>query len=49
MGMSLAYAIAQRVGGHMDIESQPGQGTTVSLTLPIAVADPAIEIDPKFN
>lgn len=39
MGMSIASAIAERVGGSMHIESAPGAGTTVSITLP--AADPA--------
>lgn len=36
LGMSLAYTIAQRAGGKMDIESEPGNGTTVRLVLPCA-------------
>ena len=38
MGMAIAYAIAQRVGGHLRIESALGRGTTIELTLPLARA-----------
>ncbi len=34
LGLSLVHGVAQSAGGHVDIESAPGRGTTVSLALP---------------
>ncbi|HRC72588.1 MAG TPA: ATP-binding protein [Candidatus Competibacter sp.] len=36
VGLALARRIAQRYGGQLELRSQPGQGTTASLQLPIA-------------
>jgi two-component system sensor histidine kinase HydH len=36
VGLSLARRIVERSGGHMDIESTPGQGTVVTLHLAMA-------------
>ncbi len=38
LGLSLVQALSQLHGGHMEIHSQLGQGTTVSLRLPIKAA-----------
>jgi signal transduction histidine kinase len=35
IGLSLVHAICDRVGGSMHIESVPGKGTTITLTLPV--------------
>jgi PAS domain S-box-containing protein len=35
LGMSMVYGFAQRSGGGIAIQSQPGQGTTVLLALPL--------------
>jgi signal transduction histidine kinase len=40
LGMSLAYAAAVSAGGRMEVQSQPGAGTTVTLVLPVASAEP---------
>jgi len=40
LGLSTVYGIVRQNGGHVDIDSQPGQGTTVSILLP-RVADSA--------
>ncbi|MEJ7930280.1 ATP-binding protein [Ramlibacter sp. AN1015] len=34
LGLSQVYALCQRTGGHADIRSTPGQGTTVAMRLP---------------
>lgn len=36
LGLATVYGIAARVGGRVEIESEPGFGTTVSVHLPIA-------------
>lgn len=36
LGLSLAHQIAERAGGSLEIESRPGQGTTITLLLPVA-------------
>ncbi len=38
LGLSMSYGILQRHGGTLDIESQPGRGTTVTISLPISTA-----------
>jgi signal transduction histidine kinase/ActR/RegA family two-component response regulator len=39
LGMSVSYGIIKRHGGEIVIESQPGQGTTFILHLPVAVVE----------
>ena len=34
LGLAAAYSIVQRHGGHIGVESMPGKGTTVTITLP---------------
>lgn len=41
MGLSLVHAIVERVGGLMAIDSEPGRGTTISLSLPVAAESAA--------
>ena len=36
MGLSMVYGFARQSGGHVTIDSKPGQGTTVRLFLPVA-------------
>jgi PAS domain S-box-containing protein len=38
LGLSMVHGFAQQCGGSLIISSDPGQGTTVSLWLPVAVA-----------
>ena len=40
LGLSISNRLAKLMGGTVDIESEPGQGTTVSVTLPMPVASP---------
>ena len=39
LGLSVVYGFAQQSGGHVEIESQPGYGTTVRLYLPVTHSD----------
>jgi PAS domain S-box-containing protein len=38
LGMSMVYGFMQQSGGHIAIDSSPGQGTTISLFIPLADA-----------
>ncbi|HEU5323357.1 MAG TPA: response regulator [Methylomirabilota bacterium] len=37
LGLSMAYSIVRRHAGEIRVESEPGQGTTFTLTFPVAV------------
>jgi CheY-like chemotaxis protein len=37
LGLSMAYGFVKQSGGHIEIESEPGQGTTVTVLLPRTV------------
>ena len=41
IGLHLARVLAEAQGGNLSLESQPGQGTVATLSLPVAAADPA--------
>ena len=41
LGLSVAYGIIQQLGGHISFHSEPGQGTTFSVFLPVSQADSA--------
>jgi signal transduction histidine kinase len=34
LGLSLSYSIVQKHGGRLEVESEPGRGTTFRVTLP---------------
>jgi two-component system NtrC family sensor kinase len=34
LGLSITYGIVQKMGGQIDVESEPGQGTTFTIILP---------------
>ena len=36
LGLSIAYQLAEKMGGNLIAESSPGQGATFILTLPLA-------------
>jgi two-component system, cell cycle sensor histidine kinase and response regulator CckA len=35
LGLAIVHAIVQRAGGFIDIETVPGRGTTVCVSLPV--------------
>jgi signal transduction histidine kinase len=37
LGLSICRRLAQMLGGHISLESQPGKGSTFTLTLPVQV------------
>jgi CheY-like chemotaxis protein len=46
LGLSTVWAIARQSGGHVEAESEPGRGTTITLYLPRAVGE-ADEVRPE--
>jgi CheY-like chemotaxis protein len=49
LGLSMVYGFVHQCGGHVDIESAPGVGTTVRLTLPRAFAEAAMTASPAAD
>lgn len=39
LGLSVSYGIVKKHGGEISVESQPGQGATFTVTLPLLTAD----------
>ncbi len=46
MGLALVYGSIQRHGGTLDIESEPGKGTTIRIHLPVGMAQTRIDSKP---
>ena len=44
LGLAVSYGIIERHEGLITVESQPGQGTTFSLDLPVADSGPAVAV-----
>lgn len=38
LGLSMVYGFVKQSGGHLEVDSQPGQGTRIALYLPVAPA-----------
>ena len=43
LGLAMAYGFAKQSGGGISIQSQPGQGTTVLMVLPLTTPEPDID------
>ncbi|NQV80020.1 MAG: response regulator, partial [Alphaproteobacteria bacterium] len=43
LGLSMVYGFVKQSGGDFDLESTPGAGTTVTLSMPLATVGPALE------
>ena len=42
LGMSLVFKLTQEMGWQLEVQSQPGRGTTVHLTLPVFTSPPPV-------
>jgi signal transduction histidine kinase len=47
LGLATVYGIATRAGGRIEIESEPGHGTVVSVYLPMATEPERVEPPPR--
>jgi signal transduction histidine kinase len=45
LGLYISRKIVERHGGHIDVQSSPGEGSTFSLVLPMFVDSTADDID----
>jgi len=46
LGLSMVFGFVKQSGGHVRIDSEPGQGTCITLYLP-RVLDPSVELRPE--
>lgn len=48
LGLTIVHALVKLHGGMLEIESKPGQGTSVSVILPPerVVAEPLVKLEP---
>jgi two-component system NtrC family sensor kinase len=40
LGLSVSYGIVRQHGGSIQVQSQPGQGSTFTIALPVPTAEP---------
>ena len=46
LGLSMVYGFAKQSGGHVELDSTPGEGTTIRMYLPASIQDLGIEEAP---
>jgi CheY-like chemotaxis protein len=44
LGLAMVYGMVQRHGGEIEIDSEPGKGTAVRLSFPVAAVAPSAEL-----
>ena len=44
LGLSLSYGIVQKHGGHIEVDSEPGRGTTFTIRLPVQQTEARAEV-----
>jgi PAS domain S-box-containing protein len=49
LGLSLARKLAEAMGGHLTVQSQPGVGSVFHLGLPLPAAEPALPATPPLE
>jgi PAS domain S-box-containing protein len=49
LGLSMAYGIVRRLGGDIEVESQPGKGTTFRILLPVELEAPEEAVFPRAS
>ena len=45
LGLAICFTILEKLGGRIEVQSQPGQGTTFCITLPLEPAESPQEED----
>jgi PAS domain S-box len=46
LGLAICHRLTQLMGGHIEVDSAPGEGSVFSFSLPLRPAAPAVEIPP---